>query len=58
MSDMLNDLPSENSEETKKKLSDSHKGRKKSAAHRKALSEAAKKKIGRASCRERVSVTV
>lgn len=32
------------SEETKKKLSNSHKGRKKSAAHKKALSEAAKKR--------------
>ena len=43
------------SEETKKKLSDSHKGRKKSAAHRKALSEAAKKRKASEETREKMS---
>jgi len=43
------------SEETKKKLSDSHKGRKKGAAHRKALSEAAKKRKASEETREKMS---
>lgn len=43
------------SEETKKKLSDSHKGKRKSVAHRKALSEAAKKRKASDKWRESVS---
>ena len=43
------------SDETKKKLSDSHKGRKKSSAHRKALSEAAKKRKASEETREKMS---
>jgi hypothetical protein len=43
-------------DETKKKLSDSHKGRKKSVEHRKALSEAAKKKIFTSEHRKNMSI--
>jgi hypothetical protein len=42
-------------DETKKKLSDSHKGRKKSSTHRKALSEAAKKRKASKETREKMS---
>jgi hypothetical protein len=42
------------SEETKKKLSDSHKGKKKSIEHRKALSEAAKKRKASKETKEKI----
>ena len=43
------------SDETKKKLSDAHKGKKKSIEHRKALSEAAKKRRASKETRDKMS---
>ena len=46
------------SEKTKKKLSNSHKGKKKSEEHRKALSEAAKKRKASKKTREKISTSL